>query len=64
MELVEICKNAKEAARQVGNLDTSTKNNTLLAVADRLVAEADFIIAENAKDLVHGREKPHAGRTS
>lgn len=56
MELVEICKNAKEAVRLVGNLDTNTKNRTLLAVADRLVAEADFILTENAKDLEEGRK--------
>lgn len=56
MELVEICKNAKEAVRLVGNLDTNTKNRTLLVVADRLVAEADFILTENAKDLEEGRK--------
>lgn len=56
MELLEICKRAKEASSQVGNLDTNTKNETLVAVADRLLAEADDIIAENEKDLARGRE--------
>lgn len=56
MELLEICKRAKEASSQVGNLDTNTKNETLVAVADRLLAEADDIIAENEKDLLRGRE--------
>lgn len=56
MELLEICKNAKEVSRQIGTLDTNTKNKALLAVADALVAHANTIIAENAKDLAQGRE--------
>lgn len=56
MELVEICKKAKEVSRQIGTLDTNTKNRTLLAVADALVANAEEIIAENAKDIARGKE--------
>lgn len=56
MELLEICKKAKEVSRQVGTLDTNTKNRTLLAVAEALVAHADEIIAANEHDLAHGRE--------
>ena len=56
MELLEICKNAKEVSRQVARLDTNTKNKALLAVADALIAQADVIIEANSHDLEHGRE--------
>lgn len=56
MELTEICKRAKEVSRQVGNLDTDTKNRTLYAVADALVARSEEIIRENAKDIARGKE--------
>lgn len=56
MELIEICKSAKEVSRQIGTLDTKTKNTAILAVADALVAHADEIIAENAKDIARGKE--------
>ncbi|MCI5873253.1 MAG: glutamate-5-semialdehyde dehydrogenase [Clostridiales bacterium] len=56
MELLEICKNAKEVSRQIGTLDTNTKNKALIAVADALVAQADAIIEANAKDLANAKE--------
>lgn len=56
MELIEICKSAKEVSRQIGTLDTNTKNIAILTVADALVAHADEIIAENAKDIARGKE--------
>lgn len=56
MELIEICKNAKEASIKIGNLDTKTKNEVLLAAADALIAKSAGILEENKKDLEHGRE--------
>lgn len=56
MELIEICKRAKEVSRQIGTLDTNTKNQAILAVADALVAQAQEIIAENAKDIARGKD--------
>lgn len=56
MELLEICKRAKEVSTQVAKLDTDTKNRALCAVADALVARADEIILENEKDIARGRE--------
>lgn len=56
MELLEICKSAKDVSRQIGTLDTKTKNAAILAVADALVAHADEIIAANAKDIARGKE--------
>lgn len=56
MELVEICRKAKEVSRQIGTLDTKTKNNAIIAVADALVAHAEEIIAENTKDIACGKK--------
>lgn len=56
MELLEICKRAKEVSTQVAKLDTDTKNRALCAVADALAARADEIILENEKDIVRGRQ--------
>lgn len=55
MELLEICKKAKEVSKKTGTLDTVTKNKTLCAVADALVERAADIIRENKKDLEHGK---------
>ena len=56
MELTELCKSAKQVSRQIGNLDTNTKNEVLRAAAEALVAHTDEIIRENEKDLARGRE--------
>lgn len=56
MELLEICKRAKEASRKLGTLDTNTKNRALLAAAELLVSEKDAILAANEKDLERGRK--------
>jgi glutamate-5-semialdehyde dehydrogenase len=56
MELVVICQKAKEVSYEIQKLDTNTKNSALLAVAEALVAEADFIVSENQKDIRHGKE--------
>lgn len=54
MELIEICKKAKKVKYEIQYLTTKEKNDALLAVADKLVAEADSIIAANAKDYERG----------
>lgn len=56
MELTELCKSAKEVSRQIGNLDTNTKNEVLCAAAEAIVAHTEEIIRENEKDLARGRE--------
>ncbi len=55
MDLLEICKRAKEASYVVGKLGTDEKNNVLLAAADALTANARAIIDANAKDVANGR---------
>jgi len=54
-ELNSLGKAAKSAAQKLAVLDTNTKNTALLAMADALVDNADFIISENTKDLNGGR---------
>ena len=56
MELLEVCKNAKLIAGTMGILDTNSKNEALHQVADALVANADYILQENAKDMENGRK--------
>lgn len=56
MELVEICKKAKEASSDAAKLGADDKNRALLAVADALEANAAEIIAANEKDLENGRK--------
>lgn len=57
MELLEICKAAKEVSRETGRLGTSEKNAALRAAADALMASADGILAENEGDVAAGKEK-------
>ena len=54
MELIEICKKAKKVKYEIQCLTSKAKNDALIAVADKLVAEADSIIAANAKDYERG----------
>lgn len=50
-ELNEKGKLAKESTYILANLSTDVKNNALLAIADAIVENADYIIAENKKDI-------------
>ena len=47
---------AKVASRQIAKLSTAAKNDLLNQVAKALVAESDYIIAENAKDMANASE--------
>lgn len=49
-------KNAKTAAFELAKLSTLEKNNFLLKLAEALVKQTDFILAENAKDLANAAE--------
>jgi glutamate-5-semialdehyde dehydrogenase len=48
---------ARQAAQTLANTDTSVKNNALLKIADTLLARAEWLKAENARDLAAGKEK-------
>ncbi|RGB45937.1 glutamate-5-semialdehyde dehydrogenase [Streptococcus pasteurianus] len=47
----ELGKNAKVASRSLVKLGTAEKNQILGQVADALLAETDYILAENARDV-------------
>ena len=47
---------AKVAGRRIAKLSTAAKNDLLNQVAKALVAESDYIIAENAKDMANAKE--------
>lgn len=56
MNLVELCKNAKQAKYEVGSLSTSQKNDALLFIADELIANSDSIIKANEVDVKKGQD--------
>lgn len=47
---------AKAAALRLGSVSTDIKNRALLAMADALEGECGYILAENEKDVLRGRE--------
>ncbi len=55
--VVEMARNAREAARHLASLSTAVKNRILLATADLLLEERESLARENEKDLAAGREK-------
>ncbi|TFH90691.1 glutamate-5-semialdehyde dehydrogenase [Vibrio ouci] len=56
MELISMGIAAKEAAFQLATASTAQKNQALAIIADELEANADAILAANAKDIEQGRE--------
>ena len=55
-ELNEKGKLAKQASRRLATLSTAVKDKALLDMADALLNKAEYIIAENEKDIKTGRE--------
>ncbi len=51
MRMEGICRAAREASRRMAVLDTETKNEALLAMADALEAETPRILEANAADV-------------
>lgn len=56
MDLNTLGKQAKAASRLMGTLGTAKKNEILLAVADRLAADSEALLAANEEDMKRGRE--------
>jgi gamma-glutamyl phosphate reductase len=46
---------AKKAARRLAYISTNTKNNALIAMSEALLKNKDFILAENEKDIINGK---------
>lgn len=55
INLVEMGKNAKTASRVLATLKTEQKNSVLHIIADEIEANADFILAQNEKDIAEGK---------
>jgi len=55
--MTDVGERARAAARRLAAAATAPKNAALLAIADDLAAQRDFLKAENARDLEAGREK-------
>ncbi|MBQ2547094.1 MAG: glutamate-5-semialdehyde dehydrogenase [Clostridia bacterium] len=56
-ETVTVMREAKAASSAVAWADKETKNRALRAVADRLIAGSDEILAANALDVAENRER-------
>ena len=54
--LIEMGKNAKQAAFVLAQLSQTEKNRALQIIADQLERQTDTILAENAKDIEAARE--------
>ena len=61
VDMQQLGRNAKEAARTLREVNTAAKNKGLLAIADSLEANNTQILEANARDMEAGRE---AGLTS
>ena len=48
---------AKEAARKLATVPTKVKNDALIKMADKIVAETANLVRENYKDLTEGQKK-------
>ena len=56
MELLEICKRAKEVRQQTAILKTDQKNKAILAVAKHLMAQKEKLIEANQIDMENGKK--------
>ena len=57
MKLDEIGTRARQAEPVLRIMETEKKNRVLKKAAENLVADAETIIAANALDMEHGKEK-------
>lgn len=56
MELLEICKRAKEVRQQTAILSTDQKNKAILAVAKHLMTQKEKLIEANQIDMENGKK--------
>ena len=50
-EIQMLCDDAKEASTKLALVDTVTKNNALLHIADAIMANSESILSANQEDL-------------
>jgi len=60
-QVLQIAKKAKEASEKLAALPSGVKDRALLCMAEELLAKADFLKAENARDVAYAREKGLSG---
>jgi glutamate-5-semialdehyde dehydrogenase len=53
--MADVGQRARAAARAIGKAETAAKNAALLAIADRIDADADILKQENSQDLENGK---------
>jgi glutamate-5-semialdehyde dehydrogenase len=52
----QIAKDALSASHQLSRLSSTVKNNTLSQMADELIRNVDYLVAENSKDVAKARD--------
>ena len=55
--MISLGQQAKAAGREISRADSGIKNAALLAIAEQLASQPNYLAAENAKDLQAGKEK-------
>ncbi len=56
-KIVEIAKNARSAANILANISSDVKNRALLQMAEELIRQTDYLVSENAKDIIYANKK-------
>jgi glutamate-5-semialdehyde dehydrogenase len=56
-QVIEIASETRRAANILAHISSEAKNKALLDMADELLANTDYLISENGKDLAYAREK-------
>jgi glutamate-5-semialdehyde dehydrogenase len=57
IDLTQMGQAARRAARELARASTAVKNEALLAIADALEDRAEWILAENERDVADGRDQ-------
>jgi len=60
-QMVELSKNARKAAVTLSHIPLDTKNRALLAMAEELIKQTDYLVRENMKDLECARHEYLSG---
>ena len=56
-KMTDLCQNAAEVKYKLQTLDSSVKNELLIACADALIQNQDAILKANESDLINGQQK-------
>jgi glutamate-5-semialdehyde dehydrogenase len=60
-DIRKIARDASEASKKLSQISTTEKNGVLLQMADALLGNRDFLLAENAKDVAHAKKTGISG---